>query len=55
MSARDQLSQAYQGEELESQLRKLREKSFKNEAPTIKAEENSGIYRYTRPRLSGSN
>ena len=55
MSARDQLSQAYEGDELERQLRELREKYFKNEAPTIKAEEDSGFYRYNRPRLYGSN
>ena len=55
MSARDQLSQAYEGDDLESKLLELREKYFNNEAPTIKAEEDSGFYRYNRPRLYGSN
>ena len=55
MSARDQLSQAYQGDELADKLLELREKYFKQEAPTIKAEEDSGFYRYNRPRLYGSN
>jgi hypothetical protein len=55
MSARDQLSQSYKGDELENKLLELRKKYFNKEAPTIKAEEDSGFYRYNRPRLYGSN
>ena len=55
MSARDQISQAYKGDELTNKLQNLREQYFKNEAPTIKAEEDSGFFRFNRPRLYGSN
>lgn len=55
MSARDQLSQVYKGDELTSKLQDLREQYFKNAAPTIKAEEDSGFFRFNRPRLYGSN
>lgn len=55
MSARDQLSQRYSGDELTEKLLQLREKHFQHEAPTIAAEEASGFYRYKRPRLYGSN
>ncbi|MFT5591742.1 MAG: hypothetical protein ACI8SR_000097 [Oceanicoccus sp.] len=55
MSARDQMSQRYTGAELSEKIIELRERYFKNEAPTIAAEEESGFYRYKRPRLYGSN
>ncbi|MGR6872355.1 hypothetical protein ACU6U9_08620 [Pseudomonas sp. HK3] len=55
MSAHDQLSQNYSGEILNTKLTELRDQYFKNEADTITAEEDSGFYRYNRPRLYGSN
>lgn len=55
MSAREQLTQRYEGNIPKEQLDQLRSEYFKHEAPTIKAEEEAGFYRYTRPRLFGSN
>lgn len=55
MSARDQLTQLYSGTELNNKLAELRAQYFKHEAPTIEKEEQSDFFRYTRPRLYGSN
>lgn len=55
MNARDQLKQNYAGEQLEGQLKTLREQYFKQESKTIEAEESSGFYRFERPRVYGSN
>ncbi|MGK0443952.1 MAG: hypothetical protein ACJA1U_000881 [Bermanella sp.] len=55
MSAREQLNQKYSGNIPPEELNALRKQYFKNEAPTIAAEESSGFFRYQRPRLFGSN
>lgn len=55
MSARDQLTQSYSGDELKSKLDALRKQHFGKHASTITAEEDSGFFRYERPRLYGSN
>ena len=55
MSAKEQIEQTYSGDVLNKKLKTLREKHFKHEANTISAEEESGFYRYNRPRLYGSN
>jgi len=56
MDERRALESQYSGDELEAQLDNLREKHFKDEATTIKREEQDlGFFRYTRPRLYGRN
>lgn len=55
MNARDQLKQNYSGEQLDGQLKALRDQYFKKESKTIAAEEDSGFYRFQRPRVYGSN
>jgi len=55
MSARDQLTQTYSGNELNTKLDELRKEYFGKQASTITAEEDSGFFRYERPRLYGSN
>jgi hypothetical protein len=55
MQQRDSLSDSLSGDELTSELVKLRHKMFKHEATTIAKEEEQGFYRYERPRLYGKN
>ena len=55
MSARDQLVNLYEGQELAEKLEALRVTHFKHEAPTIAKEEQEAFFRYNRPRLYGSN
>jgi hypothetical protein len=55
MSDRDQLNQSYSGSILDEKLNQLRTQYFKKGASTIAAEEASGFYRYSRPRLYGKN
>lgn len=55
MSARDQLVNLYEGDELAEKLEVLRVTYFKHEAPTIAKEEQDAFFRYNRPRLYGSN
>ena len=55
MDARSELEQKYSGEQLEQQMAVLRDKHFKHEARTIELEEESGFYRYRRPRVHGRN
>ncbi len=53
MQERDRISREYQGEEREQEMAKLRNSSFEGEADTIKAEEDSGFYRYGNKRRIG--
>ncbi|MCX8124089.1 MAG: hypothetical protein N3F66_07990 [Spirochaetes bacterium] len=53
MQQRSELEKKYKGAELEKQLDSLRIKYFGNEAETIKAEEQSGYYRFTQQRKYG--
>ncbi|QRN97838.1 hypothetical protein JRI60_01770 [Archangium violaceum] len=55
MSERELLAQQYSGPELESKLQELRTRYFSTEAETIAHEEESGFFRYTRPRVWGRN
>lgn len=53
MQQRSELEEKYKGQELEKQLDSLRIKYFGNEAETIRAEEESGYYRFTQQRKYG--
>ncbi len=55
MSERELLAQQYSGPELESKLQELRTRYFSTEAETIAQEEETGFFRYTRPRQWGRN
>lgn len=55
MREREALSQQYSGPALEDKLRPLRERYFGAEADTIGSEEQSGFFRFTRPRVWGRN
>jgi len=55
MSEREALAQQYSGAELEQKLQPLRARYFPDEADTIAEEEQSGFYRFTRPRQWGRN
>jgi lipase chaperone LimK len=55
MSEREALAQQYSGPELEARLTELRARYFSDEAQTIAEEEQSGFYRFTRPRQWGRN
>lgn len=55
MSERMALAQQYSGPELEARLTELRTRYFSEEAQTIAEEEESGFYRFTRPRQWGRN
>lgn len=53
MQQRAELEKKYKGSELDTQLDSLRMKYFGDEAETIKAEEESGYYRFSQPRKYG--
>jgi len=55
MSQRNALLSANASSQIDNQLAELRERFFKQEAPTIAAEESAGFYRYERPRYYGRN
>ena len=55
MEKRQDLSRRLAGEELESELNRLREEHFGIAAPTIAREEEEGFYRFERPRRYGLN
>ncbi|WP_138435308.1 hypothetical protein [Marinobacter shengliensis] len=55
MAKRQTLTQRLTGEELESELNRLREEHFGIAAPTIAREEEEGFYRFERPRRYGLN
>lgn len=55
MSEREALAQQYSGPELEARLTELRARYFSDEAPTVAEEEQSGFFRFTRPRQWGRN
>lgn len=55
MEKRQDLSRRLAGEELESELNRLREAHFGIAAPTIAREEEEGFYRFERPRRYGLN
>lgn len=55
MSEREALAQQYSGAELEARLTELRARYFSDEAQTIAEEEQSGFFRFTRPRQWGRN
>ncbi|MCY1083220.1 hypothetical protein [Archangium lansingense] len=55
MSEREALAQDYSGPELEARLTELRARYFSDEAQTVAEEEQSGFFRFTRPRQWGRN
>ncbi|HEX5751212.1 MAG TPA: hypothetical protein VFZ09_33625 [Archangium sp.] len=55
MSEREALAQQYSGPELEARLTELRARYFADEAQTVAEEEQSGFFRFTRPRQWGRN
>jgi hypothetical protein len=55
MSEREALAQQYTGPELEARLTELRARYFSDEAQTVAEEEQSGFFRFTRPRQWGRN
>ncbi|HSP78529.1 MAG TPA: hypothetical protein VLQ93_08380 [Myxococcaceae bacterium] len=55
MSEREALAQQYSGAELEARLVELRTRYFGQEAEVIAQEEQSGFFRFTRPRVWGRN
>ena len=55
MSERAALAQQHSGAELDMKLQELRSRYFPDEAQTIAEEEESGFYRFTRPRQWGRN
>lgn len=55
MNQRDELLAGSSNNVTENQLDELREQFFKQEAPTIAAEESAGFFRYERPRYYGRN
>jgi hypothetical protein len=55
MLEREALSQKYEGDELDQKLGELRSRYFGKEAEVIASEEQSGLYRFARPRRWGQN
>ena len=55
MKKREQLIKNFSGTELDYRMDALREEHFQHEAKTIAMEEESGFYRYLRPRVIGRN
>jgi hypothetical protein len=55
MQEREALAKQYSGEALEERLRPVRERHFGAEAETIAGEEQSGFFRFERPRVWGRN
>ncbi len=55
MSEREALAQQHSGAELELKLQELRSRYFPDEAETLAEEEQTGFYRFTRPRQWGRN
>jgi len=55
MAERTALVEAYSGKELEQKLAELRRRYFGDEAEVIAAEEESGFFRFARPRRWGQN
>lgn len=55
MAERAALVEAYSGKELEQKLAELRKRYFGDEAEVIAAEEESGFFRFARPRRWGQN
>lgn len=55
MAERQALTRQYSGGQLESRLAELRQRTFGAEADTIAAEEESGLFRFARPRVWGRN
>jgi len=55
MAEKQALISSYHGDDLESEIDKLREKYFKHEALTIRLEEGDEFFRFKRPRLYGRN
>lgn len=55
MAERQALTQRYAGQQLEQELDALRSRYFENAASTIALEEESGFYRFNRPRVYGRN
>lgn len=55
MQEREQVAFGYEGEEQQHRLESLRQKYFKEEAGTIRLEEEEGFFRFERPRVYGRN
>lgn len=55
MQEREALAKQYSGDALEQRLREIRARHFGAEAETIAAEEQSGFFRFSRPRRWGRN
>jgi ribosomal protein L29 len=55
MEARAELARRYSGAELESRLGELRARTFGAEAQTVAEEEETGFFRFGRPRVHGRN
>jgi hypothetical protein len=55
MAERDEITEAYEGAQLEQELRFLRERYFEDRAKMMEAEEASGFFRYDRRRVYGRN
>jgi hypothetical protein len=53
MEARQRLIETFEGDALEVELDRLRERTFGHEAPIIAREEQAGFFRYARPRVQG--
>ena len=53
MEEREALAKQYSGTALEEQLKGLRQRYFGAEAQTIGDEEQSGFFRFSRPRVWG--
>jgi hypothetical protein len=55
MEERRRLTETFEGEALDAELRALRERTFAHEAKTIALEEADDFFRYERPRVYGRN
>jgi hypothetical protein len=55
MTERGALVESFSGKELEEKLAELRRRTFGDEAEVIAAEEESGLFRFNRPRKWGQN
>ena len=55
MARREELTQAYNGVELDHRLEALRQHYFQDQAQTIAAEEATNFFRYNRKRIYGRN
>jgi hypothetical protein len=55
MDERRRLESTFEGEALEEELHRLRERTFGHAAKTIEREEASGFDRFERPRVYGRN